>query len=557
MTARHISTGLRIVALGGAILLFLIAGPAELVRLRPADLGAIAGLAALACIVALQRSPGVLFERGVRQTPSLRIALIVPMLSAAFALFGWYEAALIHTLAHLANNAGGRRRSPFDRLLVAFSRVPIWWLFAHLQPFAAPSAAAFGVRGFALFVAVNAAWFFAMTLLWTDVLIALRSRRSLLALWRTQLSDLPSYARFVAEVAWGYVGVAVFLSGGALLGVAVFIPVALIANLSAQVAFATSRVHRLTLSREAVEAMLESNDPLPQLRSLLEAIDVRLTREPIEIFGFGRGGNVGWASVTRIGPPIPAALTRAAGRALYDLQAHGGSVEGVRTHDGMVLAYASHDAERRLLGALVVYRTPGAPVVIAAREFERAAQERAPLLSDFGTIAATRTAASVDTLTGLVNRRAVGRAVDEAMRHVRTGGSFAMLMLDIDHFKSINDMLGHTAGDRALQRIGAVIGKSVREGDVAGRFGGEEFIVLMRDAGRDRAMAVAERLRSEIENCGVYYADGKPITISIGVAYLLEDDPSGEAVIERADRALYRAKHTGRNRVVESPLTVA
>jgi diguanylate cyclase (GGDEF)-like protein len=128
-----------------------------------------------------------------------------------------------------------------------------------------------------------------------------------------------------------------------------------------------------------------------------------------------------------------------------------------------------------------------------------------------------------------------------------------VLLLDVDHFKSINDLMGHQTGDRALARIGHVIGENIRGVDVAGRFGGEEFLVLLRDASRERALQVAERLRGAIEAGGLAYADGKPVTVSVGVAYARAADLSSD-VVERADRALYRAKNAGRNQVVESPL---
>ena len=165
-----------------------------------------------------------------------------------------------------------------------------------------------------------------------------------------------------------------------------------------------------------------------------------------------------------------------------------------------------------------------------------------------------RTEAAVDTLTGLANRRAVGVAVEEAIRHIRLGGTYALLLLDVDHFKRINDQLGHAAGDRALGRIGEIIARTVREDDLAGRFGGEEFIVLMRDAEREIALTVAERLRVAIEDSGLTHSDGTPITTSIGVAFSRTSDRSGETIIERADGALYQAKDRGRNRVVEAPL---
>jgi diguanylate cyclase (GGDEF)-like protein len=200
-----------------------------------------------------------------------------------------------------------------------------------------------------------------------------------------------------------------------------------------------------------------------------------------------------------------------------------------------------------------VSRIAGANPLVAARDFARAALELGPLLGEYGAIAATRSAATVDTLTGLPNRRGVSRALEEAMAHVRDGGKYAVLLLDVDHFKSINDLLGHQTGDRVLAQIGRIIAENIRGVDVAGRFGGEEFLVLLRDAARERAMQVAERLRFAIETGGLAYADGKPVTVSVGVAYARAADATSD-VMERADRALYRAKNAGRNRVVESPL---
>jgi diguanylate cyclase (GGDEF)-like protein len=189
--------------------------------------------------------------------------------------------------------------------------------------------------------------------------------------------------------------------------------------------------------------------------------------------------------------------------------------------------------------------------LVTEREHLRAATELGPLLGEYGAITATRSAASIDTLTGLANRRGVTRALADTMTLVRSGGSCAVLLLDVDHFKSINDLLGHQTGDRALAQIGRIIAENIRGGDVAGRFGGEEFLVLLREASRERTLQVAERLRAAIQSGGLAYADGKPVTISIGVAYARESDGPND-VVERADRALYRAKDGGRNRVVEA-----
>lgn len=552
---RRISTGVRLLSLIVAAALFLIAGPGEFARLVPADFAVLAGALAVACVLSALRSPIAVFERVAKGAPNAdRIALLLPLSATIFALYGWYEAAAINLLAHVIKPGGSRPRSPLERVLNASLRVPMWFAIAPLHDVLAANASALSPAAIAVFIGVNCGWFLLANFVWLDPLIALRTNRSIFLLWRGHVRDFRSLGLIVIELCWGYVTYQVLRRDGPVLGLTMFVPLIIVAGLFLELARSRARVLRLTLSREAVEAMLVANDPLPQMRSILESIDPRLGRESIEIFGFGRHGTDAWTSVARLGPAPPSLLARSATRALYDLRAHGGSVEGVRGTEGLVIAHAALDGDGRLLGALVVYRADGAPALVSAREFERAAAELAPLLSDYGTITATRTAASVDTLTGLVNRRTVGRAVDEALAYVRAGGTYAMLLLDVDHFKSINDLLGHNAGDRALARIGAIIAENVREGDVAGRFGGEEFLVIMRDADRQRALAVAERLRSAIESSGLAYADGAPITISIGVTYARAGDGSGEAVIERADRALYRAKNTGRNRVVESPL---
>jgi diguanylate cyclase (GGDEF)-like protein len=250
---------------------------------------------------------------------------------------------------------------------------------------------------------------------------------------------------------------------------------------------------------------------------------------------------------------VPAELERVGARAMLELQVTGEDLAAETHEEGMAIAYAARDGEGRLRGALVVYRPVRSIALVAERELARAASELGPLLRDYGAITATRSAASVDTLTGLPNRRGVTRALEDAMTRVRAGGGCAALLLDVDHFKSINDLLGHQTGDRTLAHIGRIISDNIRGADVAGRFGGEEFLVLLRDAGRERALQVAERLRAAIQSGGLCYADGKPVTISIGVAYAGPADGPND-VIERADRALYRAKNAGRNCVFEAPL---
>jgi diguanylate cyclase (GGDEF)-like protein len=551
-TSRSIYNALRIASLGVAVALFAFAVPNEIARLGPADGLVLAAAALIAAALSVLRAPIAFFERATRPAPtSDRIAFLMPLLAAMFVYYGWAEAAAVNVVAQLIVPRAARRRSPLERVLGAALRVPMWAVVAPLHDVLARLAAPLSGPAFGWYVLINLAWFFALNLIWLDVLTALKTGRSIWPSWSLHLRDARSLAMMTLELAWSYVAFQVLRRDGAELGLALFLPVVVIAALYVQVARVSSRAHRLTLSRDAVEAMLVASDPKPQIRSILESIDQRFAREAVEIFAFGRGG--GEMSVAKLGVPPPPGLERYATRVLFELRTHETPVEGFRASEGgFVLAFAAHD-EGNVLGALVVYRDAGAHGFVSARECERAANELAPLLRDYGAIAATRTAASIDTLTGLVNRRTVTRAVEDAMTYVRSGGTYAMLLLDVDHFKAINDLLGHQAGDRALARIGAILAESVRDGDIAGRFGGEEFIVIMRDADRERALSVAERLRSAIEASGIAYADGKPITISIGVTYARPGDVSSEAVIERADRALYRAKNTGRNRVIEAP----
>lgn len=152
-----------------------------------------------------------------------------------------------------------------------------------------------------------------------------------------------------------------------------------------------------------------------------------------------------------------------------------------------------------------------------------------------------------DALTGLKNRREFDRVLlQEKVRVERSGTPLGLLILDIDHFKAYNDQFGHIAGDEALARVGRILNQAVRGNDVAVRYGGEEFAILLPDTDQASALAVASRIRSAIEN-----GDWKlrAITVSIGLA-ISRSAQENETLLERADHALYEAKHQGRNRAV-------
>jgi diguanylate cyclase (GGDEF)-like protein len=127
-------------------------------------------------------------------------------------------------------------------------------------------------------------------------------------------------------------------------------------------------------------------------------------------------------------------------------------------------------------------------------------------------------------------------------------GTFSMGVIDVDHFKQINDRYGHEIGDRVLTHIAQALARVTREGSVVGRQGGEEFIVLFDAVDHDEAFKAVERLRAEIAS-KPFVQDGSNIdvTVSIGLATRQDDDASVEDVLRRADRALYRAKAEGRN----------
>ena len=162
-----------------------------------------------------------------------------------------------------------------------------------------------------------------------------------------------------------------------------------------------------------------------------------------------------------------------------------------------------------------------------------------------------RTRAFVDALTGVWNRGALFDLLHrELERAKRTSDPFSIAMLDIDHFKAVNDTYGHQVGDEVLRELCQRLQKSIRSYDAIGRYGGEEFVVVFPQAGIDRAASQGERLRKAIEvKPFTLEADSKTVTVSVGVTTSTDDDTVQE-LLKRADGALYQAKGQGRNCVV-------
>jgi len=160
-----------------------------------------------------------------------------------------------------------------------------------------------------------------------------------------------------------------------------------------------------------------------------------------------------------------------------------------------------------------------------------------------------------DSLTGLYNRWYVMEKIDSEMnRSVRHGCPVSLIMMDIDHFKRVNDSFGHSAGDRVLRSVGQVLRDSCRVYDVPGRYGGEEFCIVLPETKVGNTTVVAERIRERLEASRFDVGDDSVVvTASIGIAGIESVEAEGSLspaiLIDRADQALYSAKHHGRNRV--------
>ncbi len=160
--------------------------------------------------------------------------------------------------------------------------------------------------------------------------------------------------------------------------------------------------------------------------------------------------------------------------------------------------------------------------------------------------------AAVDPLTDAYNRRfGLARLREEFSRAVRAENPLGVLMLDLDHFKAVNDTYGHLVGDRVLRAVAAACRRVVREGDVLVRYGGEEFLVLLPGAGPEDVRQVGERIRRAVAETSVEDGDLRVgVTVSLGGATYRETSDSTDSLVALADGALYEAKEAGRDRLV-------
>jgi diguanylate cyclase (GGDEF)-like protein len=201
----------------------------------------------------------------------------------------------------------------------------------------------------------------------------------------------------------------------------------------------------------------------------------------------------------------------------------------------------------QVIGSVLVTREQAIDRTQRARVRESVIQA-APILANQRNLAVAERRAASDALTGLPNRRAADEAIKRMIAHAgRTVAPMSAVLLDLDHFKQINDLHGHDRGDKVLATIGQLVASNLRASDFAARYGGEEFLLLLPDTDSSGAFEVAEKLRRTIERAEVRQVG--TLTASFGIATLPDDAVEPEQLLRKADRALYAAKARGRNRV--------
>jgi len=374
---------------------------------------------------------------------------------------------------------------------------------------------------------------------------------SIRRLWGRLARDPRTWNVTISGAIWAAVVRGALAGGHDLAAVAMWLPVCVTAFLLRTIDRQHAELLRLRLVRDAVQAMLGDRNPLPQINAILATLRVPSFDETVSVLAATSARTDAWRSVTTLGPTLSSAGDELGRRILARLKFSGSPSISLKDDYYTAYAFAAKLGDGELHGALTVHRRNDRPLSHEQiQQFTNAAFELAPLLRDMRTIAATQSAATIDALTGLANRATAMERLQTMLREISITEFGAALLLDIDHFKMINDQLGHAAGDECLRKIGEIIRTTVRGGDTAGRIGGEEFLVVMPGASREVALTVGERLRLAVALSGMRYANGEPVTTSIGAAAVRVGD-TVETLLARADRGLYEAKRLGRNRLVE------
>jgi diguanylate cyclase (GGDEF)-like protein len=303
---------------------------------------------------------------------------------------------------------------------------------------------------------------------------------------------------------------------------------------------------------EAPSADATDRSPLP-----------RVARRESDVGGAGavgrRAAAEALALLRDVGLPLPAALTDRGTAKPSEVLARGAQA-GITEHlaDRVRAAFGlSHTLTAPLrgvdglIGAIVLSRRERSAWPESARRLLRvAAGETAAALERANSFRAAEASAATDPLTGLPNRRYFNEFSSLLATRRRSGDAVAVLMIDIDKFKGLNDRYGHPIGDEVLKAVATAITTAVRDHDVPARIGGEEFAVLLRNPGPDVAVEIGERVRHAVRDLDLRSVGVPGVSVSVGVANARTADEPIQALLDRADQALLRAKRGGRDRVI-------
>ena len=550
---RALSTAIRFGVLAVAVAITASLAPAAFKHLPRQDVIALALSLVLFTLLARINIPldSHAFARKRGTEPS-RITLELPLILTIVDVYGPVIAAAMTLIAYPIAAGGRGGRSGLFRRLFQGAPQAILWLFAgalRLQLY--PGHFTLSITSFLAFVAfyVLAIYMFLYGV-WTPLRM-LSTQTSLRRLWRNLSRDSRLMVLLLLLTSWGYVCTIGWSQIGIAFGLASLAPLPFLAIALRKLHENQIELHRLRLARDAVQAMLGAGDPIPQMNSLLASLHTPAAHETLQIYAAITPNETRLAPLAAIGPHPTSEQMELGTRALQELNRTDRPAITVRNSASFVFGHAARASDDTLLGALLVHRPLANAQFVDRKRMADAAADLAPLLRDFRSIAATQTAAALDMLTGMPNRRTIMQLLRDRVDNVAIGGACAVFLVDIDRFKAINDALGHQAGDRCLRSIAQTITRSVRSNDRAGRIGGEEFLILMPDTNAETAVAAGERLRAAIAQSDVRHADGEPVTASIGVAVATISD-NVESLLARADHALYQAKRQGRNRVVEA-----
>ena len=302
----------------------------------------------------------------------------------------------------------------------------------------------------------------------------------------------------------------------------------------------------------ALEHAPETTGPLPRVAR--RASDVGGSRTLLQ-----RAAAETVALLRDVGLPLPASLTDRGTATPSEVLARGRQAAVTeRVADRVRAAFGlSHTLTTPLrtfdgvIGAIVLSRRESSAWPESARRLLRvAAGETAAALERADSFRAAEASAATDPLTGLPNRRYFDEFSALLAGRRRSGDAVAVLMIDIDKFKGLNDTYGHPTGDRVLKSVADAITTAVRDQDVPARIGGEEFAVLLRNPGPEVAIEVGERVRNAVRDLDLRSIGVPGVSVSVGVANATAADESIQALLDRADQALLRAKRAGRDRVI-------